>query len=156
MAEADQFSLRLERTTRYEFETQFDWKDVARLLLDEPAPLGTGRGPNASRLVGAAVGNCLSASLLFCLEKAKQQVNSIRTDVVGTMRRNEKGRLRIGQLDVRITLDVDAQQPERVTRCLSLFEDYCVVSASVREGIPLAVQVIDPQGTELYRHDDVE
>ncbi len=154
MAEHTGFSLRLERITGYEFETRFDWNQVEPLLLDEPEPLGGSKGPNASRLVGAAVGNCLSASLLFCLEKAKQDVKAIRTEVAGTMMRNERKRLRIGKLDVRITLDVDAREPDRVTRCLELFEDYCVVTASVRKGISTSVVVTDPAGVELYRHDD--
>ena len=156
MSDETQFSLSLDRIANYQFETRFDNDQFGPLLLDEPVPLGDDKGPNASRLVGAAVGNCLSASLLFCLEKAKQQVNEIKTDVVGTMRRNEKGRWRIGQLDVRITLDVVADQAQRVNRCLSLFEDYCVVTASVRKGIPVNVVVNDPQGNELFRQDSPE
>jgi uncharacterized OsmC-like protein len=156
MTEHGRFSLRLERMNGFEFETRFDWEQVAPLLLDEPEPLGGRKGPNASRLIGAAVGNCLSASLLFCLEKAKQQVKAIHTEVTGTMARNERGRMRIGKLAVHITLDVDAQQPDRVTRCLQLFEDYCVVTASVREGIPTSVVITNPVGEELYRQDDEE
>ena len=100
------------------------------------------------------MGNWLSASLLFCLEKAKQRVSRRHTDVTGTMMRNARGRLRVGKLDVRITLDMAADQPERVTRCFELFEDYCVVSASVRRGIPLSVVIVDADGRELYRKDD--
>lgn len=157
MAEHRQFTLSLDRTEGYEFETTFDWEGVATLLIDEPKPLGGSKGPNASRLVGAAVGNCLSASLLFCLERAKQTVNALHTEVVGTMMRNERGRLRIGKLDVQITVDVTVEQPERVTRCFDLFEDYCVVTGSIRKGIPVSVTIVDPNGMELYRHaEDVE
>ena len=69
---------------------------------------------------------------------------------MGTMRRNEKGRLRIGTLDVAINLDVADADPHRLKRCLELFEDYCVVTASVRRGIEVRVKVTDPQGNELY------
>lgn len=154
MAEHRQFTLQLERQEGFEFETTFDWGGVAPLLLDEPEPIGGAKGPNASRLVGAAVGNCLSASLLFCIEKGKQTVKRMHTDVVGTMMRNEQGRLRLGTLDVRITLDVEGDKPERVSRCLDLFEDYCVVTGSVRKGIPVSVTIVDPQGNELYKRED--
>lgn len=154
MAEHRQFTLQLERQEGFEFETTFDWGGVAPLLLDEPEPIGGAKGPNASRLVGAAVGNCLSASLLFCIEKGKQTVKRMHTDVVGTMMRNEQGRLRLGTLDVRITLDVEGDKPERVSRCLELFEDYCVVTGSVRKGIPVSVTIVDPQGNELYKRED--
>jgi uncharacterized OsmC-like protein len=140
----------LERQQGFEFKTTFDW-DVDTLLLDEPEPLGGGKGPNASRLVGAAVGNCLSASLLFCLEKAKQSVKSIRTEVKGSIERNERKRLRLAGFDVHITIDIAASEPERVSRCIELFEDYCVVTASVRKGVEVNVIVSDVRGNELYR-----
>jgi organic hydroperoxide reductase OsmC/OhrA len=153
-AAPDQFELQLDRRERYEFEVRFDWERAAPLLVDEPEPLGARKGPNAARLIGAAVGNCLSASLLFCLGKAKQEVRSLHTDVAGTMMRNARGRLRLARLDVRVTLDVSADRPERVQRCFELFEDYCVVTAAVRKGIPVSVVVVDPRGRELYRQDD--
>ena len=150
MPEENRFSLSLEHIADYEFEARFDWEMVEPLLLDEPEPLGGRKGPNAARLIGAAVANCLSASLLFCLEKAKQRVESIGTDVAGTVRRNERGRWRLAQLDVHIRLDVQAGQPERVKRCLDLFEDYCVVTPSVRKGVQVNVRVTDPDGNEMY------
>ena len=150
MADLPQISLSLERTQNLEFETTFDG-DIAKLLLDEPEPIGGGKGPNATRLIGAAIGNCLSASLLFCLDKAKQTVKSMKTDVKGTLRRNERKRLRLGSFDVHITVDIDASEPERVTRCIELFEDYCIVTASVRKGVDVNVVVSDVAGNELYR-----
>lgn len=151
MAENPRFNLTLERKQGYEFETRFDWQHVQPIVLDEPEPLGQRKGPNAARLLGAAVGNCLSASLLFCLEKAKMQVQSIRTNVAGTMVRNERGRLRVGRLDVEITVDLGQPQEQRINRCLQLFEDYCVVTASVRKGVEVNVRVLDVHGNELWR-----
>lgn len=151
MTEERTFTVSLEQVEGYEYKTHFDWSEVGQIVIDEPEPLGARRGPNASRLVGAAVGHCLSASLLFCLQKAKQRVRGINTHVTGTMQRNERGRWRIGRLDARLTLDVDTEQPERVKRCLELFEEYCVVTGSVRKGIEVNVAVTDPDGRELYR-----
>jgi uncharacterized OsmC-like protein len=153
MPDETRFALGLDRITGYAFETRFDWQKAGPLRLDEPEPLGGGTGPNAARLVGAAIGHCLSASLLFCLEKAKQPVTAIKADVAGAVRRNEKGRWRIARLDVRIAVDVSGGQLERVRRCLELFEDYCVVTASVRKGVQVNVVVTDPHGTEMFRRD---
>jgi uncharacterized OsmC-like protein len=153
MPDEQRFTLDLQRIAGYEFEVRFDWEKVPPLLLDEPEPLGGEMGPNAARLVGAAVANCLSASLVFCLEKAKQRINAINTNVAGAVRRNERGRWRVAQLDVHITLDLEADQPKRVDRCLNLFEDYCVVTASIRKGVQVNVRVTDPQGNEMFRED---
>ncbi|MFQ5709765.1 MAG: OsmC family protein [bacterium] len=154
MPENGQFQLTLERVKDYEFNAKFDWEKVAPLLLDEPEPLGKRKGPNAARLLGAAVGNCLSASLLFCLQKAKMNVRGVQTDVTGTMVRNEKGRLRLGKLEVHIRVDIHNRQPQRVSRCIELFEDYCVVTASVRKGVEVTVLVSDTQGNRLFERED--
>jgi uncharacterized OsmC-like protein len=65
------------------------------VTLDEPPPLGSGAGPDAARLLAAAIGDCLSASLLLCLQKSRVDVHDIRTNVMLTMARNDAGRLRI-------------------------------------------------------------
>lgn len=157
MAENGVFSLSLERLHDYEFKTTFDDARLATMVVDEPEPLGHSKGPNPARLLGVAVGDCLSASLLFCLEKAKIAVNSVKTSVTGYLQRNDKGRMRVGRFDVHITVDLGAEQPPRIGRCLELFEDFCVVTASVRKGIDVNVKVTDPHGNLLVdRHPGVQ
>ncbi len=151
MPENGTFSLTLERLQNYEFKAQFDWDHLEPIILDESEPLGHRKGPNPSRLVAAAVGDCLSASLLFCLQKAKMEVKNVKTLVTGSLVRNEKGRLRIGKIDVSIMVELADGQYDRINRCLDLFEDYCIVTASVRKGIRVNVVVTDPKGNELYR-----
>ena len=55
--------------------------------------------------------------------------------------RNEKGRLRLGPLKVRIEPDVHVESPGRVDRCLEVFEDFCIVTQSVRDGLEVEVEV---------------
>ena len=125
----------------YEFQVDFQREGVPRLLMDEPPPLGEGHGPSAARVLAAAVGNCLSASALFCLRKARIDVRSMRTSVRASLVRNEKGRLRIGGIQVNIELEVAPEDRPRTGRCLELFEDFCVVTQSVRSGIDVQVEV---------------
>lgn len=152
MAEHLSFDLELEQLSGYEFKVKFsDAPGVAELLLDEPAPLGGGKGPNAARLIGAAVANCLSASLLFCLAgKFKQPLGPLRTRVHGELVRNDKGRVRIGRIEVTIRMAEDAATLQHVDRCLAQFEDFCVVTESVRAGIPVHVRVVDANDTPLF------
>lgn len=150
MAGDGTFSLSLKRIQGYQFQVKFDWENVAPILADEPEPLGQRSGPNASRLLGAAVGNCLSASLLFCLQKGGLVVEDMETQVTGKYTRNERGRLRVGSLTAEIRLRLSEPEHPRVKRCLELFEDYCVVSGTVRKALPITVRVVDHAGQLLY------
>lgn len=144
MAEQEEpagFEIHLVQEEKYRFRADFDSGGIPPLIIDEPPPLGEAAGPNASRLVGAAVGHCLSASVLFCLERARIPVHGVRTRVAGTTARNDHGRLRIGGFKVTIELDVAEDDRPRMQRCLGLFEDFCVVTASVRAGVPVEVEI---------------
>jgi organic hydroperoxide reductase OsmC/OhrA len=136
------FSVELTLEQGYQFTIDFRQPGVPDLLADEPAPLGQGAGPNAARLLAAAVGNCLGASLAYCLRRSRVPLKQLRTTVEGTLVRNEKGRLRIGKLRVRLAPELDADSGEKLDRCLELFEDFCLVTQSVRSGIAVAVEVV--------------
>jgi organic hydroperoxide reductase OsmC/OhrA len=139
------FSLSLDRIERYRFDAVFDDPSWAPVHLDEPTPLGEGSAPNAARMLGAAIGNCLSSSLIFCLEKARVPVGDVTARVEGHLRRNERGRLRIGEVKVTIQPRVEGIPRARLARCLELFEDFCVVTQSVRDGFDVQVDV-EPLG----------
>jgi uncharacterized OsmC-like protein len=98
----DTFEVMLTREGAYRFRVDFGDGHGATLEMDEPEPLGEGSGPTASRVLAAAVGNCLSASLLFCLSKARIEVAEMKTKVTGSVVRNEQGRLRVGPLKVHV------------------------------------------------------
>lgn len=139
--ETHRFKIEMDRIEDYRFLVRFDKGHYADLQLDEPAPLGSDSAPNASRILAAAVGNCLSASLLFCARKARVNVRGLRTEVKVAYARNENGRLRIGRIEVEIAPQLDEAERDKAQRCLDVFEDYCVVTQSVRGGIDVSVSV---------------
>ncbi|MEA3275084.1 MAG: OsmC family protein [Pseudomonadota bacterium] len=151
MSEEGRFTIHLEQLEDYQINVKFDWKKAADLLMDEPPPLGETNGPNAARTLAAAAANCLSASLLFCLAKDEPPAHSLKTEATCIMIRNEKKRLRIGGMEVKLIVSDELASSKRLDRCAALFEDFCVVSASIREGIPIQVQVEDRQGQVLHR-----
>jgi uncharacterized OsmC-like protein len=135
------FDLSLEKQRDYQFLIDFGIAGVSPLLADEPPPLGEGVGPGPSRLLGAALGNCLAVSLQFCLERARIPVNGMTVRVHGIVARNDAGRLRIPRVEVHLEPRVAEEDIPRLQRCIDVFEDYCTVSASVRGGIDVAVTV---------------
>ena len=141
MNEAERFTLELALQDNYRFTVSFGTAAVPDLTVDELPPLGAAAGPNPVRLLATAVGHCLGASLLYCLKRARVTVADLRITVAGTLVRNARGRLRVGSIDVTLAPDVAEQDRERIGRCLGLFEDFCVVTESVRHGIPVTVAV---------------
>ncbi|KPK38235.1 MAG: hypothetical protein AMJ69_08980 [Gammaproteobacteria bacterium SG8_47] len=149
MSEENSFTLQIEHVSDMKFRVEFDVASMGELMVDEPPPLGEAAGPNASRLLAAAIGNCLTASLLFCLSKAKVVTENLRSQVTVNVQRNEQGRLRMGSAQVAIAFDATEEAQSRLQRCSQLFEDFCVVTASVRAGIPVHVSVA-ANGVDVY------
>ena len=150
MSETQEFTLTLTQESDYVFRIAFDDTAIPELVTDEPPPLGSGSGPNPSRLLVASVANCLSASLLFALRKFKNAPATLVTRARASMGRNEAGRLRVQHIAVTLELPealADYQQSERL---LAQFEHFCVVTGSVRDGIPVEVSVRDRDGVLVH------
>ena len=148
MSEDAGIRLLLEQEGPYAFRISFEGTDLDALHTDEGAPLGAGAGPNPSHLLLAGVANCLSASLLFALRKFKNAPGPIRTEILASKARNENGRWRIPRAEVAIHLSEPAAGLERFDRVLAQFEEFCIVTQSVREGMQVDVRIIDAAGAE--------
>lgn len=140
-AGGERFEVALTLRDGYAFTVDFAAGEGPPLIVDELPPLGEANGPNPARLLATAVGSCLSASLLYCLRKSRIEIAQLRTTVEGTLVRNERGRLRIGGIRVRLAPELTSEQRDRIGRCLDLFQDFCIVTESVREGIDVEVEV---------------
>ena len=145
---SEPFSVNIEHCRNFQFAVDFTDGHGAPLITDEPPPLGEGNGPNPARLLAAAVGNCLAASFMFCLKKAQIEPQDLRAVVDGQITRNARGRLRISELRVRLEPHFAPEDLARSARCVGLFEDFCIVTESVRAGIDVMVEMkpvaVDP------------
>lgn len=140
MAHAGEFTIHVEQVEGFGFRTRFDKPQHPILLTDEPAPLGKDSAPNPARILAAAIGNCLAASLTFCLSKAGIE-SHVDADVKVELVRNESKRLRVGPIEVTLHPTL-ASGPAALDGCIALFEDFCVVTESVREGLDVRVHVV--------------
>lgn len=142
-AELSAYAVTLESTGGYAFRAHFPGQTTT-WILDEPTPLGGGTGPNASQTLAAATAHCLSASLLFCLRRGGIEPRRLRTEAKAFTGRTAEQRLRVVRIEVALSLEVPPDtDPTRFRRCREVFENYCVVTAAVRTGIPVDVR-IDP------------
>lgn len=126
----------------YQFVAEFpDTEGQPAILLDEPQPLGVNRAPNAAALLGAAIGDCLAASLTLCLRKSRTTVDGMVASVTTHVARNDAGRFRISGIDVELAPKLGLESGDLLRRCRTLFEDFCIVTESVRQGIDVRVSV---------------
>ena len=132
---------KLLRIDGYKFDVNFDVDYLPNMVADEPKPIGEGAGPNAPRLLAAAVGQCMSSSLIYCLNKARIPIKKLETTVKTNLFKNEKGLTRIKNIDIQINLEINEEDKTRLQRCLKIFEDYCTVTQSIRQGIQVDVKV---------------
>lgn len=141
--ECREFHLDLERVNGYQFASQAseDGKPHGELFYsDEPDPVGAASAPATPALLGAALGHCLSASLLEALRHAHLEVRSLGAHVVTVVRANSDGLPRIDHVDIVIKPVLETFGP-RARRCEEVFERYCTVTSSVREGVDIRVRV---------------
>lgn len=137
----NRFAIRVEQIEGFDFVVKFDKAQFAEVRLDEPPPLGHDHAPNAARILAAAIGNCLAASLVFCAKKQGAPAAGVSADVAVEIVRNEARRLRIGKVDVTLHTTLPADHPA-LAGCISTFEDFCIVTQSVRRGIDVDVKVV--------------
>ena len=146
MSDSPDIRIVLEQEGPYAFKVRFAGTDLEPLHTDEPAPLGAGAGPNPSALLLSGIVNCLSASLVFALRKFKNAPSPIRAEIMARRERNEAGRWRIPRAEVVLHLGDKAADLEHFDRVLDQFEQFCIVTQSVRDGIVVDVKIVDAAG----------
>jgi len=137
------FAVNLRYDGGYRFVSQAteDGRDHGELFAsDEPDPVGEASAPATPALLGAAIGHCLSASLLETMRHAHLPVKDLETDVTAVVALGVEGLPRIDHVEVVLRPMLEEPAP-RTGRCAEVFEKHCTVTASVREGIDVRVSV---------------
>jgi uncharacterized OsmC-like protein len=63
----------------------------------------------------------------------------MKAHVAAHVGRNDAGRTRISHIDVELESEIGDGDLEKLERCSGLFEDFCVVTQSLRKGVPVNV-----------------
>lgn len=136
-----ELDVKLRHERGFRFRADFDEELHPPLWFDEPPPLGKDSAPNPARVLAAAIGDCLAASLLYSLRKAGHDVESLDGRVHVELVRNEDHRLRIGRVKVILDPKVKPEHRAALEHAIATFEDFCVVTQSVRAGLEVEVEV---------------
>jgi organic hydroperoxide reductase OsmC/OhrA len=143
--ETETFCVNVQLLGNLAFRVRFDDERAQPLTTHQRTPAGDDIGPSPSQLLAAAVANCLASSLLHCLLKARVPVEGLEASAVTTLGRNASGRLRIERIVVLLDPRIPKEHAHRLSRCATLFEDFCTVTESVRHGIDIGVNIASVQ-----------
>jgi organic hydroperoxide reductase OsmC/OhrA len=83
------------------------------------------------------------------LRKFKNEAGPLRATATVSMVRNAQNRLRIGRIAVDLHLGVSGTEITMLDRILGQFEEFCIVTQSIRTAIPVDVRVLDKTGAVL-------
>jgi organic hydroperoxide reductase OsmC/OhrA len=137
----------VDQVDRYRFVVSYPGTRLPPLTVDEAAPVGTGAGPDPAQALAGTVGHCLSSTLFNTLERSRVRATRIRTTVMLTFGRNSAGRKRVVGLEAQIECaPLDESDRDRFERSVAIFEDYCTVTGSVRDGIRVRTHIRSPSG----------
>jgi organic hydroperoxide reductase OsmC/OhrA len=131
----------------YNFTARFV-SESGSLRMDEPEPLGEGEpsGPEGVSLLTGGAAYCMTASLVFCLNKVRVPVEALSTRAVSRLKRIERRLRRIESLEIDIDVEVDGEHRRAFERCLGHFTEFCIVTESIQGTFPITIRVHHPWG----------
>jgi putative redox protein len=114
------------------------------IQLDEPESFhGTDIGPSPVEYYLIGIGGCLGSTFTYCLQKQKVEIDSLEVVVDGQLKHASPNMsLQLINIEVELLITVkDGQPSDKIEQCVKTFQDYCVVSNSITQGVPLDVKI---------------
>jgi organic hydroperoxide reductase OsmC/OhrA len=133
------------------FKVNLGYEKLHELFIDETIDNKSKIwGPDATQLLAMAVLGCLNASFIFCLNKRNLTIDELEARAEVSFKKNESGSIRVEKIDVKITPKTDDPDTlKRIQQCIKkvksgkmLFEENCIITSSVREGINVNVDIM--------------
>ena len=112
--------------------------------IDEPESFhGTDLGPSSVEYVLIGIGGCLGSTLAFCLKKYDIQIEDLEIIIDGTLKHSGPlKRLRLIKVDAELILTTkNTENSKKIDECINNFQEHCVVSNSIINGLPIEVKV---------------
>ncbi|MFW9879020.1 MAG: OsmC family protein [Candidatus Thorarchaeota archaeon] len=99
-------------------------------------------GPSPAKLLALSVLGCLSASFSFCIQKKNYSLSGFEGKAEVKIARNEKGFWRVKNIDIELNPKIDTpEMRRRADQCRKFFEQYCIISESLRTGFDVNVSL---------------
>ena len=110
--------------------------------IDEPTSFhGTDLGPSSVEYLLIGIGGCLGTTFMYCLQKRNVKMKSVEIEIDGKLSHvGPKLLLRLTKVDVEIKfIPEENASSEEINLCIKNFREYCIVSNSIADGLPINV-----------------
>lgn len=110
--------------------------------IDEPGSFhGTDLGPSAVEYLLIGIGGCLGTTFVYCLRKNNIELETFEVVVDGKVSHTgPQMRLRLENVDVDLKFTPkEASSDVEINRCIKEFTQYCIVTNSIANGLPISV-----------------
>ena len=117
-------------------------RDFKDFNVDEPVSFhGTDLGPSAVEYLLIGIGGCLGTTFIYCLQKKNIELEVFEVVVDGTLSHTgPKMLLRLVNVDVDLKFTPkEANSDVEINRCMKEFTEYCIVTNSIANGLPINV-----------------
>ncbi|MFX0028358.1 MAG: OsmC family protein [Candidatus Hermodarchaeota archaeon] len=133
----------LKQTEEMIFRCELGNLKIENLFIDEKnEKVEEKLGPSPAKLLGLSVLGCLAASFSFCLQKGGFSLPGLNGIAEVTIARNNKGFWRVNKIDIEMVPQIDTpEMRKRVNQCARFFEQYCIISESLRKGFEVNVHM---------------
>jgi uncharacterized OsmC-like protein len=116
------------------------------LNVDEPVSFhGTDLGPSAVEYLLIGIGGCLGTTFIYCLQKRNIELEMFKVVVDGKLSHTgPKMLLRLVNVDVDLEFTPkETSSNAEINRCIKEFAEYCIVTNSIANGLPINVNCIN-------------
>ena len=99
-------------------------------------------GTSPAKLLALSVLSCLALSFSFCLKKENFSLSGFEGNAEVIITRNDKGFWRVKKINVEMNPKIDTpKMRKRADQCRKFFEQYCIISESLRSGFEVNVNL---------------
>ncbi len=123
-------------------------KDFPEFIMDEPKAFhGNDMGPSAGEFLLVSIAGCQGVSFMFCLQKFNIEIEEMVVHVESKMKHvwhEEYEREILNIIHINVVIDIKLANPEDeedLLECFEVYQKYCVVTTSIRRGIPVDVKL---------------
>ena len=114
------------------------------IQVDEPESFhGTDKGPSPVEFFLIGIGGCLGSTFTYCLQKQNVEIDTLEVVVDGQLKHaGPKMLLRLVNIEAELLITArDNDSSEKIEQCIKTFREYCIVTNSITQGVPLDVKV---------------